>query len=212
MRNDFKSYIEQKNILGSARILYLLDNDWYDVLNSKYDTLYSSIYDCDISTLETLWRQMSAQSSMADSHVQQMLNAIRELIRYLQSCDTEDISPIVTSSPTDTPIKDSYLEGRAAERKITHYERNREARRACIIHYGCKCYICGFDFEKFYGKDGEGFIEVHHIEKIATRANEHKIDPVVDLRPLCSNCHSMVHHANLDVEQMHTKFYNRCNE
>lgn len=207
MRSGFKDYIERKNVSDSERILYLLDNDWYNVLISKYDALFPSVYDCDICTLETLWRQMSVQSTVADIHAQQMLNAVRELIRYLRKCDTEDPFPVVDSSPNETAVKDSYVEGLASERRITYYERNAKARQACIRHYGCKCYICGFDFEKFYGKDGEGFIEVHHIEKIASTANEHVVNPIVDLRPLCSNCHSMVHHANLDVEQMRLNFF-----
>lgn len=81
----------------------------------------------------------------------------------------------------------------------TGYERNREAREACIryfrsLHHGhivCEC--CGFDFEKAYGEMGKDFIEVHHRNPISQSGGEHAIDPKKDLVPLCSNCHSMIH-------------------
>ena len=63
-----------------------------------------------------------------------------------------------------------------------------------------KCYViiklsgfCGFDFEREYGKIGEGFIHVHHIVSVASVGKEYKIDPVKDLRPVCANCHAMLH-------------------
>ena len=34
---------------------------------------------------------------------------------------------------------------------------------------------------------------VHHINQIATIGNLYEIDPVKDLRPICPNCHSIIH-------------------
>jgi predicted HNH restriction endonuclease len=39
---------------------------------------------------------------------------------------------------------------------------------------------------------GEGFIEIHHLEKIST-GGRRRINPQTDLLPVCSNCHSMLH-------------------
>jgi 5-methylcytosine-specific restriction protein A len=77
--------------------------------------------------------------------------------------------------------------------------RSREARDKCIKLHGCKCGICGFEFERVYGAIGKDFIEVHHITPIgelATAAEYVGTDPAKDLIPLCSNCHSMVHRKN----------------
>lgn len=60
-------------------------------------------------------------------------------------------------------------------------------------HYGYKCAICGFDFESQYGEVGKEFIEVHHIVPISSTAGEHDVDPINDLIPVCSNCHSILH-------------------
>lgn len=73
------------------------------------------------------------------------------------------------------------------------HERDHGARLKCIEHYGCKCAICGFDFEAQYGDVGKDFIEVHHIVPISSTKGEHDVDPINDLIPVCSNCHSIIH-------------------
>jgi len=47
-----------------------------------------------------------------------------------------------------------------------------------------------------YGELGEGFVEVHHIVPVSQMGGSYRIDPVRDLVPLCSNCHSMVHRTD----------------
>lgn len=76
---------------------------------------------------------------------------------------------------------------------VNSYERNREARNVCIAAHGCKCSVCGMDFEKMYGEIGHDFIHVHHIIPISTIGEEYKIDPIRDLVPVCPNCHAMLH-------------------
>lgn len=77
--------------------------------------------------------------------------------------------------------------------KVDRYERNGVARQKCIQHYGAFCQVCGFDFGKVYGKDADGFINVHHIIPLSEIGKEYRVDPIKDLIPLCSNCHSAVH-------------------
>jgi hypothetical protein len=89
-----------------------------------------------------------------------------------------------------------FLEGQEFLVELTKYERNIAARKICIEHYGSKCQICDFDFSKFFGKIGEGFIHVHHIVPISQQAGEYQVNPVNDLRPLCPNCHAMAHRKN----------------
>tara|TARA_B110000037_G_scaffold155751_1_gene175626 strand:- start:1922 stop:2146 length:225 start_codon:yes stop_codon:yes gene_type:complete len=40
---------------------------------------------------------------------------------------------------------------------------------------------------------GKEFIHVHHLKEIATIAQKYQVDPVNDLRPVCPNCHAMLH-------------------
>jgi 5-methylcytosine-specific restriction protein A len=85
-----------------------------------------------------------------------------------------------------------------AVRKVTvnSYERNGTAREICIMHYGFKCCVCGFEFENTYGDMGKNYIHVHHIVPVASIKREYKIDPIKDLRPVCPNCHAMLHRTN----------------
>lgn len=103
-----------------------------------------------------------------------------------------------TSSINDLE-EDSAVEGNETEYLSKKYERNPLNRQACIAAHGAKCSVCGMDFEKTYGLLGNGFIEVHHIQPIATYGGAKKINPKIDLIPVCSNCHSMLHRQNPPV-------------
>ena len=100
-------------------------------------------------------------------------------------------------SPDEVGVPVAVLtEGAVRQVWVNAYERNPEARRRCIEHYGAQCVACGFDFGKAYGREADGFIHVHHIRKIADIAKEYIIDPVADLRPVCANCHAVIHLGN----------------
>lgn len=103
----------------------------------------------------------------------------------------EDLTP-TSLGEEDIPIA-TYTEGATRQILVNAYERDRHARRTCIDYYGLKCVVCGFDFERVYGMLGHGFIHVHHLVPLSTCSGTRQLDPVRDLRPLCANCHAMVH-------------------
>lgn len=86
-----------------------------------------------------------------------------------------------------------YPEGATRRVSITTYERRSAARRECLDHYGYACLACGFNFEDKYGELGEEFIHVHHIVPLSEVDSGYEVDPISDLRPLCPNCHAMIH-------------------
>ncbi len=75
------------------------------------------------------------------------------------------------------------------------YERSREAREACIAARGVECVVCGFDLEKMYGPLGRRYIHVHHVVHLLLRNGAHVVNPYEDLRPVCANCHVMLHRS-----------------
>lgn len=97
--------------------------------------------------------------------------------------------------PGEMTVQDStaLFEGAVSKIVVNHYERDKQARTECIEHYGCRCAVCGFDFEKVYGPIGRDKIHVHHLVPLSTIRQEYKIDPVRDLRPVCPNCHLIIH-------------------
>lgn len=96
-------------------------------------------------------------------------------------------------SPEEIPASTSILEGKVRQVLVNTYERNPAARAKCIAHYGTTCSVCSFDFGTTYGEIGEGFIHVHHLREISSIGNEYEVDPIEDLRPVCPNCHAMLH-------------------
>ena len=95
---------------------------------------------------------------------------------------------------------DNQSEGKAEGKKtdvtLTRYERNPINRVLCLAEYGCKCQICGMDFEKAYGSIGRGFIHVHHLIPVSMMGEGYIVNPIKDLIPVCPNCHAMLHRQN----------------
>jgi 5-methylcytosine-specific restriction protein A len=97
-----------------------------------------------------------------------------------------------------------YREGAVREILVNAYERDRAARQACIAHYGLACLVCGLSFEERYGSLGAGFIHVHHVVPLSELGPDYKLDPIDDLRPVCPNCHAMLHrqHPPLSIDAL----------
>ncbi|MFN7258445.1 MAG: HNH endonuclease [Cyclobacteriaceae bacterium] len=94
---------------------------------------------------------------------------------------------------TDVGEQRVYTEGTPNQVTLTKYERNPFARKVCIDHYGLSCVVCKFNFQEAYGQVGKDFIHVHHLTQVSKVAKKYEIDPIKDLRPVCPNCHAMIH-------------------
>ncbi len=115
--------------------------------------------------------------------VQAELEATREAIKDRDSFFPEEVAE-----------RDrSLAEGAVRRVLVNAYERNPEARRLCIAHYGPICCICKFNFGNVYGKLVDGFIHVHHLRSLSEVGEEYAVDPIRDLRPVCPNCHAVLH-------------------
>ena len=86
-----------------------------------------------------------------------------------------------------------FLEGEQEAIFTTKYERNPQARAACLAYHGYTCKICGMSFEKTYGPEFKNIIEVHHIVPLNQIGEAYVMDPINDLIPVCPNCHTALH-------------------
>jgi 5-methylcytosine-specific restriction protein A len=102
-------------------------------------------------------------------------------------------APDTFISPEEIPPSTTHVEGSVRQALVNTYERNPAARAKCISYYSSTCAVCGFDFGRTYGELGEGFIHVHHLKELSSIAKEYEVDPIHDLRPVCPNCHAMLH-------------------
>lgn len=98
--------------------------------------------------------------------------------------------------PDEVEPSQTFHEGSVRKVSVNAHERNSTARAKCISHYGTSCVVCGFNFEATYGEVGEGFIHVHHLRPLRKIGKEYKVNPIVDLRPVCPNCHAMIHRSD----------------
>jgi len=112
--------------------------------------------------------------------------------------------------PTYNKTQKTYSEGTVNQVSVTKYERNPFARKECLDYYGFSCSVCDFNFEKYYGSIGFKFIHVHHLTQVATIKQEYKVNPIKDLRPVCPNCHAMLHKQNppLTIDELKQQIKN----
>jgi len=95
--------------------------------------------------------------------------------------------------PDELDSDEALVEGARKSVVINSYERSGAARRECLEKFGYVCSVCTFDFEKIFGDIGYKYIHVHHLIEISSIGREYEVDPTKDLRPVCPNCHAMLH-------------------
>jgi 5-methylcytosine-specific restriction protein A len=113
--------------------------------------------------------------------------------RFLETAGHRQRAVGQPHTPEEVDPADTFDEGAVARILVNKYERDPEARRRCIEHYGTDCQICGFDFAESYGEAGAGIIHVHHLIPISKLGPSYKVDPIKDLLPVCPNCHAFIH-------------------
>jgi 5-methylcytosine-specific restriction endonuclease McrA len=163
--------------------------------------LFDSVTEAGLKGLEYPGFNQWSSSHAISAKGKILLGELRERFKNERPFPEHFDSPIVNinsaaenlSSGMPAFYEDEFYEGSIRRISVEVRERDASARMACILHYKCKCWICGFDFGMFYGSEAEGFIHVHHREQLAKAAGRRRVDPIEDLVPLCPNCHSVVH-------------------
>jgi predicted HNH restriction endonuclease len=149
------------------------------------------------------------------------INHFFDTLPVLGSIPTVQNEQIENDSGKDTIIypdenlsTGKYLEGNSKRIYVNIYERNPKAKKDCIAVYGTDCSVCEFNFQDNYGEIGENFIHVHHLEMLSSLGDNYEVDPVKDLRPVCPNCHAMIHKRNppFTIEELKQIFNRLSNQ
>ncbi len=120
-----------------------------------------------------------------------------ELQEAIREIDEEaSLLEIAIPEEIDFDGYENLYEGAKKQIYVNRYERNRDARDQCVKYYGAQCIICRFDFEKTYGEVGRESIHVHHLKPLSDTGETYRVDPIHDLRPVCPNCHVIIHRKN----------------
>lgn len=142
--------------------------------------------------IHVFWRNSNTDPFMYAGNARAVDIVDTSPVEIVWSFDTENqVEPLVQSP--EQIMRGKYPEGAATKILVNTYERRRSARQACLEHFGYVCVVCGFSFKSRYGSIGDGFIHVHHIVPLSNIGTEYNVDPVRDLRPVCPNCHAMIH-------------------
>lgn len=193
LMNDRTHRWLDKNILGvvegntngrnSANILYYLG------LKANYRGIFKN-YGLD-EVIEIMMRSSNDYS---------------KVIELLERFKTYNLERIIELDIESENLENGEgLEGAAKYYYGKRYERNTTNRRIAIEVHGVTCHACDFNFEEVYGERGKDFIEIHHIVPLSILEGEEKINPEIDLIPLCANCHRMIHRKKnniLSVEEL----------
>lgn len=113
--------------------------------------------------------------------------------KALESLWEEHLGEAPVGEPDEPKDAEVFVEGGVTPVMANRYERDRKARQRCIEHWGTDCSVCGFSFEAVYGPLGKGYVQVHHLRELSSIGRTYVVDPVADLRPVCPNCHAMLH-------------------
>ncbi len=103
--------------------------------------------------------------------------------------------------------------------QVNAYEQDPLARLLCIHAHGSTCKVCSVDLERIYGKMGTAAIHVHFLRALDDLSDDHVLDPVRDLIPVCPTCHTMMHRGREEalrvedlraiMEQARTRWHER---
>jgi len=187
-------------------------NSASDLINNFKCMIEGQKYTRTNNAITTDYYLESILKDFGTSKLQNALNALREHIDYYETLQNTTMKKqreilskylnIVQTSieiiyPDEIPENNtSLIEGAKKQITINIYERDSQARQQCIDEYGYTCSVCKFDFEKTYGEIGKNFIHVHHLKALSEIQEEYQVDPINDLRPVCPNCHAMLHKRN----------------
>ena len=76
---------------------------------------------------------------------------------------------------------------------VKRYERSPQARALSLVHYGLRCRCCDVLLDETYGDAARDLFHVHHLTPLSEIPEGTGINPVTDLRPVCPNCHGVIH-------------------
>jgi len=200
-RDEFKNFIEKNGILNGVesyaddtKYKYLKRIDLF-IDESKIDVYYINNI---LEIKKILEEKKDFISDLSDNN---MKRALEWYIEFLLIKKNE------YKSADEIPNSDNYPEGSSKIIYVNAYERNAKARKECLEEYGYTCSVCNFDFEKIYGSIGKEFIHVHHLKPLSEIGKEYQVNPIKDLRPVCPNCHAMLHKGNpYNIEELQKVF------
>ena len=125
--------------------------------------------------------ELSVESSVLKPEFQELFteDELREAQRR-QDLLPEFLQPKKVAAedvfPDEVPDDTEMVEGAKKRVVVNAYERNPQAREACLAKFGRHCAVCGMSFKERYGDDAKRIIHVHHKKPLAARRGEEQTE------------------------------------
>lgn len=189
---ELTNFIRRHENPNFAGIYTCTDHNFYDRVRNRIAT-NGAMRAEDDAIGQQYSVHLRTYSSFLDS------KSFKQLFKYKNnsggsSSSSKPETPAESPKPKERQMTEGERKHVEQEREVV--KRNPQLRQACIDKYGYQCQCCGMKFTEVYGEElGGRFIEVHHLKMISTYDEELPDDYLDNLVPLCSNCHSMIHHG-----------------
>lgn len=119
----------------------------------------------------------------------------RDVLRWImpapQRLNVLNSMPVFPDEIDQTNV--ARMEGAIMSIFVNKYERDGKARNICLEKYGTVCSVCDKKMSDIYGEMFSEKIQVHHLTPMSKYDKEHEIDAIKELRPVCPNCHFIIH-------------------
>lgn len=190
----YKTVVEKNNMLFSE----IRDDEKYWFDKEDYIKSQTGVY-MKLKLLDQVnSEKLSLDNLLLNGLVSAPQGAMRipeNLLQYIQlNFNDYETCPLSEELHEEEPI----YEGLKKTVTVNKYERNSIARAKCIEYHGSRCCVCLMSFEEVYGEIGKGFVHVHHVVPVSEIGKSYKVDYKNDLKPVCPNCHAMLHTKNLN--------------
>jgi len=192
--------IARKNGLDVEHALYRKSGDWYHTLRAFPGALLDDNgyirFNTEADYNEFIKREGIHEKKATNTLIIKKAR-ISQFSNYIRFSE-------VSEFPEENVLSQTVVEGAKLRIIVNSYERDTSARKICLEKWGFSCVVCNFNFEREFGIEGKGFIHVHHLTPISSIKKEYVLDPERELRPVCPNCHSMLHRKEppLSVEEL----------
>ncbi len=192
-------YAAPERTVTAGQLAQLLGYDHYQPINRWYGGLGRLLAEVGLAKLkETQVRHidgspawfsyLSSGRGSPEGYLWTMYPGLAQALEELGLVAKTD-----SALPDEICAQATFTEGTIRHVQVNAYERNAKARRQCIDKYTARCYVCKTDLGDVYGEVGRGYIHVHHLKPLAEIRETYEVDPIKDLRPVCPNCHAIIH-------------------
>jgi predicted HNH restriction endonuclease len=215
--------VDMSTLISELTNVFNPDGEDAEILDGRSDTKFSQKVrnlkshrsyngmETYTNLIDGIYTLTSAGKKYLNEHIHELQYLFTNIFTYN---DVATFTNAIASSPEVEIYDEVISEGAADTKSVKIKERSRKLRSAAVDYYKktmgtLKCYVCDFSFEKTYGELGKDYIEIHHEKPICNYDDkgfqEFVSDAVKNLKPLCSNCHRMIHRNTqkpLSVEEL----------